>query len=643
MFRPGRQASPCTCRTARRSRPAPAGRSGSSWPARATTNSTSRTSSDQCCGHGVPSQFLRASGSESPARSGLELGDVVHERGGALDLEDVDLARRLGMTASSSYGRAVQISPPSGSGRPGGRPARPPAPVWPTSASCPSTRVGPACSRLTTLGRTSARAATDGDRPRRPPAPRGRAPTSATTMPTSGAGGEHQQDQVQAEQLEHAERDRPGRARPPSASNPSGRLHASSLSPRRRVRRVRALRRTRRRAAHRPRWRETAAASRTSRRRSPRSARRSSGPAATTLPSRSSSAWVKPGGISSTWWETSTVAGDISSIGEHRQRGDQVLAAAEVEAGGRLVEQQQLGVGHQRPGDLHPLALALGQGAEGAVGQRGRRRPRAAAPSARSWSSSSYCSRQRPSTPYDADTTTSCTQLVRAGSARPGRRWSARSAAAARRRRRCRAPRRGCRPPRTWGGSAPRRPGAGWSCRRRWGRGRPSARPPRPSSRRPRSGSACPRRTVTPASSRTASMCCSGLPRASTGRAGAPNLYGTPTARVRRPAVTPGCVTSSREPRRRCRDSARFALWFSAWVAGRSQPRRHPRRDRRRRRRARRGRASRASGRCQPLILALGPLRSARADRCRLALPVPGDPLGLGRPEHLQRRGRRGR
>ena len=37
------------------------------------------------------------------------------------------------------------------------------------------------------------------------------------------------------------------------------------------------------------------------------------GPAATTWPSRSSSAWVKPGGISSTWWETRTVAGEAGS------------------------------------------------------------------------------------------------------------------------------------------------------------------------------------------------------------------------------------------------------------------------------------------------------------------------------------------
>ena len=51
-----------------------------------------------------------------------------------------------------------------------------------------------------------------------------------------------------------------------------------------------------------------------------------------------------------------------------------------------------------------------------------------------------------------------------------------------------------------------RRPGAAWSCRRRWARGPPSARPPR-RSRRPRSSRvACPRRTVTSANSRTAAM-----------------------------------------------------------------------------------------------------------------------------------------
>ena len=95
-----------------------------------------------------------------------------------------------------------------------------------------------------------------------------------------------------------------------------------------------------------------------------------------------------------------------------RQRRHEVLAAAEVEPGGRLVEQQQLGVGHQRAGDLDPLALALAEGAEGAVGQVRRPRPPRAASAARSWSRSSYSSRQRPTTPYDAETTTSLHQLA---------------------------------------------------------------------------------------------------------------------------------------------------------------------------------------------------------------------------------------
>ena len=53
--------------------------------------------------------------------------------------------------------------------------------------------------------------------------------------------------------------------------------------------------------------------------------------------------------------------------GEPAEAAYQVLAAAEVEAGGGLVEEQQLGVGHQGAGDQGALALALGEGAELAV------------------------------------------------------------------------------------------------------------------------------------------------------------------------------------------------------------------------------------------------------------------------------------
>ena len=78
---------------------------------------------------------------------------------------------------------------------------------------------------------------------------------------------------------------------------------------------------------------------------------------------------MNPGGISSTWWVTSTSAGASASAASSPRRRDEVLPAAEVETGGRLVEQHELGVGHEGPGDLDPLALALAQRAEAAVGQ----------------------------------------------------------------------------------------------------------------------------------------------------------------------------------------------------------------------------------------------------------------------------------
>ena len=66
---------------------------------------------------------------------------------------------------------------------------------------------------------------------------------------------------------------------------------------------------------------------------------------------------MKCGGISSTWWVTSTSAGRLDVGGQHAQPAHEVLPAAEVEPGRRLVEQHQLGVGHQGAGDLDPLAL----------------------------------------------------------------------------------------------------------------------------------------------------------------------------------------------------------------------------------------------------------------------------------------------
>ena len=188
-----------------------------------------------------------------------------------------------------------------------------------------------------------------------------------------------------------------------------------------------------------------------------------------------------------------------------------------------------------------------------------------------------------------------------------------------------------------WGGSAPRRPGAAWSCRRRWGRGPPSARPPRRSSRRRRAAWPAPRRTVTSASSRTASMCC-GSP-SWVARAGAAAARGQPTYTAAYPA--------SRGSSTPLPLSARFALWFSAWLARLDEPRRHARRDRRRRRGARRGRACPAPAgrpladrRARPAAQPPRHRCAASPSRCRATS------LGLAGPSDFNadvRRGRRGR
>ena len=228
-----------------------------------------------------------------------------------------------------------------------------------------------------------------------------------------------------------------------------------------------------------------------------------SGPAATARPSRSSSAWVKPGGISSTWWETRIVAGEYSSSASRRQRRDQVLAAAEVEPGRGLVEDQQLGVGHQRAGDLHSLALPLAEGAEGAVEQGAGpdlaeqlagavvvELVVALAPAA------DHAVRRRHHHVADELVPRDPLGDGGAGPADPrpqledvdGADDLAEDADHAGGR----------------DGSAPSRAASASSCRRRWGRGSPSARPPRPPSRRRRAGWHWPRLTVTSASSSTA-------------------------------------------------------------------------------------------------------------------------------------------
>ena len=121
-------------------------------------------------------------------------------------------------------------------------------------------------------------------------------------------------------------------------------------------------------------------------------------------------------GVPEAWRDLLEVMGDqdrgrgVGVEGQARQRRDEVLAAAQVQTRGRLVEEEELGVGHQGPGDLDPLALALTERPERALGQIGAPRARRAGrrPAPRPSGHSSSC--QRPTTAYDAETTRSATR-----------------------------------------------------------------------------------------------------------------------------------------------------------------------------------------------------------------------------------------
>ena len=69
------------------------------------------------------------------------------------------------------------------------------------------------------------------------------------------------------------------------------------------------------------------------------------------------SACVNPGGTSSRWWVTSTSGGRVASPRPRREVAHELLAAADVEAGVRFVEQHDAGLVHQRAREQHPLAL----------------------------------------------------------------------------------------------------------------------------------------------------------------------------------------------------------------------------------------------------------------------------------------------
>ena len=118
---------------------------------------------------------------------------------------------------------------------------------------------------------------------------------------------------------------------------------------------------------------------------------------------------VKPGGISSTWCVTSTSTGDAGRRRARTARATSSSRPPRSRPAAGSSSSSSSGSVMSDAGDLDALALALGEGAEVAVGRGGRRRTPRAGPSARCSSSASYASRQRPVTPYAAVSTTSRT------------------------------------------------------------------------------------------------------------------------------------------------------------------------------------------------------------------------------------------
>ena len=337
--------------------------------------------------------------------------DAQHVGRGALDLDHVDdlagldavvlvvRARRSTPRRRSSPGPACR--------RPSSRSTMARLPI---SASAPVRSVGPLVQALDDAGPDQRRAA----RPRRPARARSAGPAGRreprSAAPTSAPTGEHDQEEVEADQLESARARRPARASQPtgcrSASPWREPIHSvsnrSGVPTRHPAGRVATVLLVQRQAHPEGRGQLFGVASRRQRARrdDPSGAQQQGvGEARRDL----LDVVATPGS-----WPVST-----SSMASDREGRDEVLAAAEVEPGRRLVEEQQLRVGHQRARDLHPLALALAERAEGPVEEVPDARPRGAAAVARSWSSSSYSSRQRPTTPYDAETTTSRTRSCR--------------------------------------------------------------------------------------------------------------------------------------------------------------------------------------------------------------------------------------
>ena len=199
------------------------------------------------------------------------------------------------------------------------------------------------------------------------------------------------------------------------------------------------------------------------------------------------------GASSSMWWVTVSVVRPGRSRDRAFERLEQELAPAQVEPGRRLVESEHRCVGDQAAGEHDPRALALRARRERAERERAgtdrieelvRPLERAGRDRVDDQDRARRDPRARRRSPAAPDRT-----AVRA----PARR--ARSGGAARAAAPVRAGRRAPRQRLRSGASARRRRVAASSCRPRWARRFPSARPRRPTSRS-RRGSSCERRAT---------------------------------------------------------------------------------------------------------------------------------------------------
>ena len=192
---------------------------------------------------------------------------------------------------------------------------------------------------------------------------------------------------------------------------------------------------------------------------------------------RSSMTCVDVGGMSSTWWVTTTLGGAVGIGGEVVERGDELLAPAEVEARRRLVEQDD------RPGRSSACGRAARAGARPTTAMPSSRSAKPPTPirSRHSWARVVVGGGVAVPPRLEGGVAGRAHDVERgAGSVAAGRRGRptrSRRAGAGPGRRSARAAHRARRPCRTSGARTARRCAAATSCRCRWRRARASARP----------------------------------------------------------------------------------------------------------------------------------------------------------------------